>query len=81
MDVRRVLGAGTIAPRERKPPWFKVRAPGGPRYRELTRLIEGLDFHHPAREESLQRAAIRRLDQQMSPIVIGAPGDQCARRP
>src|SRR3984957_811065 len=50
MDVRRVLGAGTIAPRARKPPWFKVPAPGGPRYRELTRLIEEADLHTVCRE-------------------------------
>jgi len=45
MDVRRVLGAATVAPRERKPPWFKVPAPGGPRYRELTRLIDDAHLH------------------------------------
>ena len=35
MDVRTVLGGSTVKLGERKPPWFKVPAPGGPRYREL----------------------------------------------
>jgi lipoic acid synthetase len=29
----------------RKPPWLKVRAPGGPNYRRLKRLLHGLDLH------------------------------------
>ena len=36
MDVLKVLGPEVRPFRERKPPWFKVPAPGGPRYRELT---------------------------------------------
>ncbi len=31
--------------RSRKPPWFKVPAPGGARYRDLKRLIEGEGLH------------------------------------
>src|SRR5476649_2367925 len=50
MDVLRVLGAGTVKPRERKPPWFKVPAPGGPRYRELTRLIADANLHTVCQE-------------------------------
>jgi len=38
----RVLDMGEVRPfRERKPPWLKVPAPGGPRYRELKSLIDG----------------------------------------
>ena len=38
----RTLEMGDVRPfRERKPPWFKVPAPGGPRFRELKGLIEG----------------------------------------
>jgi lipoyl synthase len=38
----RVLDMGEVRPyRERKPPWFKVRAPGGPRFMELKRMIDG----------------------------------------
>ena len=31
--------------RERKPPWLKVPAPGGPKYRELKRQIDGERLH------------------------------------
>jgi lipoyl synthase len=38
----RVLDMGEVRPyRERKPPWFKVKAPGGPRFLELKRMIDG----------------------------------------
>ena len=38
----RVLDMGEVRPyRERKPPWFKVRAPGGPRFLELKSMIDG----------------------------------------
>ncbi len=30
---------------ERKPPWLKVRAPGGPNYIRLKTLLRGLDLH------------------------------------
>jgi lipoic acid synthetase len=44
MDVLRVLGPDVRPLRERKPAWFKVRAPGGERYRRLSEMIgeEGL---------------------------------------
>ena len=35
-----VLGPDTLPLKARKPPWFKVPAPGSPRYRELKSLIE-----------------------------------------
>jgi lipoic acid synthetase len=48
--VHTVLGDETVALRGRKPPWFKVPAPGGPRYRELTRLIESENLHTVCQE-------------------------------
>ena len=37
----RVLDMGEVRPfRERKPPWLKVPAPGGKRYRELEKRIK-----------------------------------------
>ena len=44
----RADGAGPqVRPlRERKPPWLKVPAPGGARYRSLERLIESEDLQH-----------------------------------
>lgn len=50
MDVRRVLGAETEPFRGRKPPWFKVPAPGGPRYRELDELIRAQGLHTVCQE-------------------------------
>ena len=45
MDVKQVLGEEVQPFRGRKPPWFKVPPPGGPKYRELTehdQVDEGL---------------------------------------
>jgi len=50
MDVTTVLGRDTIGLRERKPPWFRVPAPGGPRYRELTALIKEANLHTVCQE-------------------------------
>jgi lipoyl synthase len=42
----RVLEMGEVVPfRERKPEWFKVRAPGSPRYVELKGMIAGERLH------------------------------------
>ncbi|MEA2265633.1 MAG: lipoyl synthase, partial [Solirubrobacteraceae bacterium] len=45
-----IPGADTVDLRRRKPAWFKVPAPGGPRYRELTALIESEHLHTVCRE-------------------------------
>jgi len=50
MDVRRVLGEEVVEYGSRKPPWFKVKPPGGPRYRELTELIKGENLHTVCQE-------------------------------
>ncbi len=50
MNVHEILGSDTVDMRVRKPPWFKVPAPGGPRYRELTALIEAENLHTVCRE-------------------------------
>jgi lipoyl synthase len=50
MDVLKVLGADVRPIRERKPPWFKVPAPGGQRYRELSALIAGENLHTVCQE-------------------------------
>ena len=49
-DVLSVLGPDVIAHRSRKPPWFKVPAPGGPRYRELQTLISEEQLHTVCQE-------------------------------
>jgi lipoic acid synthetase len=50
MDVRRVLGEETVPHGSRKPPWFKVKPPGGPKYRELTEMIRGENLHTVCQE-------------------------------
>jgi lipoic acid synthetase len=50
MDVLKVLGPEVRPLRERKPPWFKVPPPGGPRYLELTQLIRDEQLHTVCQE-------------------------------
>src|SRR5208282_5370870 len=50
MDVLRVLGPDVRPLRERKPPWFKVPAPGGRRYRELSELIRSENLNTVCQE-------------------------------
>jgi lipoic acid synthetase len=50
MDVLKVLGPDVRPLRERKPPWFKVPAPGGTRYRELTELIRSENLNTVCQE-------------------------------
>jgi len=50
MDVLTVLGPDVRPMRERKPPWFKVPPPGGPRYLELTQLIRDEQLHTVCQE-------------------------------
>lgn len=45
-----VGGEGKVGIRERKPPWLKVPAPGGPRYRSLTKLIKEENLNTVCRE-------------------------------
>jgi lipoyl synthase len=50
MDVLQVLGPQVRPLRERKPPWLKVPAPGGPRYRQLASLIAHEELHTVCQE-------------------------------
>jgi lipoic acid synthetase len=50
MDVKRVLGEEVQPFRGRKPPWFKVPPPGGPKYRELTDMIKSEGLHTVCQE-------------------------------
>jgi lipoyl synthase len=49
-NVLEVLGADVQPFRARKPPWFKVPAPGGRGYRELNRLIKAENLHTVCQE-------------------------------
>jgi len=50
MDVHTVLGRDVQPFRSRKPAWFKVPAPGGPRYRQLNRQIRDENLHTVCQE-------------------------------
>jgi lipoic acid synthetase len=50
MDVLKVLGGDVRPLRERKPPWFKVPAAGGRRYREMSALIREENLHTVCQE-------------------------------
>jgi lipoyl synthase len=50
MDVHTVLGRDVQPFRSRKPAWFKVPPPGGPRYRQLSRQIRDENLHTVCQE-------------------------------
>jgi lipoyl synthase len=50
MDVLKVLGPDVRPLRERKPPWFKVPAPGGAKYQELSAMIKEENLHTVCQE-------------------------------
>jgi len=50
MDVLEVLGPDVLPFKHRKPPWFKVPAPGGPRYRELRDNLADDNLHTVCQE-------------------------------
>ncbi|WP_372791470.1 lipoyl synthase [Paraconexibacter sp.] len=50
IDVVQFLGSEGVPLRGRKPPWFKVPAPGSPRYRELRQLIDDENLHTVCQE-------------------------------
>jgi lipoic acid synthetase len=77
MDVSEVLGTDVEPFRGRKPPWFKVPAPGGPRYRELSQLIEAEGLHTVCQE-----AACPNIGEcwQRGTATFMILGDTCTRR-
>ncbi len=77
-NVLSVLGTEEIQPhRGRKPPWFKVPAPGGPKYRELQRLITDENLHTVCQE-----AACPNIGEcwQRGTATFMILGDTCTRR-
>ena len=76
-DVLSVLGPETVPHGSRKPRWFKVPAPGGPRYRELNSLIESENLHTVCRE-----AACPNIGEcwQRGTATFMILGDTCTRR-
>ena len=69
---------GEVRPfRERKPPWFKVPAPGGERFRELKRMIDGQELNTVCEE-----AACPNIGEcwQRGTATFMILGDTCTRR-
>jgi lipoic acid synthetase len=77
MDVMRALGADVRPLRERKPPWFKVPAPGGARYRELRGMIREQNLH-----TVWQEAACPNIGEcwERGTATFMILGDTCTRR-
>jgi lipoic acid synthetase len=77
-DVLTVLGVEATEPyKGRKPPWFKVPAPGGPKYRELQQLISQEQLHTVCQE-----AACPNIGEcwQRGTATFMILGDTCTRR-
>src|SRR5438874_2674081 len=76
-DVLTVLGPEVEPHRGRKPPWFKVPAPGGPKYRELKSLIDAENLHTVCQE-----AACPNIGEcwQRGTATFMILGDTCTRR-
>jgi lipoic acid synthetase len=76
-NVLEILGPDVQPHRGKKPPWFKVPAPGGPRYRELQRLITEENLHTVCQE-----AACPNIGEcwQRGTATFMILGDTCTRR-
>src|SRR5579875_2682405 len=76
-NVLEILGTDVQPHRARKPPWFKVPAPGGPRYRQLQRLISEENLHTVCQE-----AACPNIGEcwQRGTATFMILGDICTRR-
>jgi lipoic acid synthetase len=77
MDVLKVLGPDVRPFRERKPAWFKVPMPGGPRYRELSSRIKDDNLHTVCQE-----AACPNIGEcwERGTATFMILGDTCTRR-
>src|SRR5688500_12481155 len=77
MEVLSILGPDVRPLRERKPPWLKVPAPGGARYRALERQIDSEDLHTVCRE-----AACPNIGEcwERGTATFMILGDTCTRR-
>jgi len=74
----RVLDMGEVRPfRERKPPWFKVPAPGGGRFRELKAMIDDAALHTVCEEAACPNIG-ECWDAGTATFMI--LGDTCTRR-
>jgi len=76
-DPNRILGERVQPLRSRKPPWFKVPAPGGPGYRRLHALVQREQLHTVCQE-----AACPNIGEcwQHGTATFMILGDVCTRR-
>lgn len=76
-DVAALLGDKVQPHRGRKPPWFKVPAPGGPGYRRIAQLVESGNLHTVCQE-----AACPNIGEcwQRGTATFMILGDTCTRR-
>jgi len=76
-NVLEILGPNVLPLRSRKPPWFKVPAPGSPRYRQLKNLIDAENLHTVCQE-----AACPNIGEcwQRGTATFMILGDTCTRR-
>ena len=73
-----MLEMGEVRPfRERKPPWFKVKMPGSPRYLELKQQIDGDELHTVCEEAACPNIG-ECWDSGTATFMI--LGDTCTRR-
>ncbi|HEX2104910.1 MAG TPA: lipoyl synthase, partial [Solirubrobacteraceae bacterium] len=77
MDVLTVLGTDVLPLRTRKPAWFKVPAPGSPRYRQLSALIKAENLHTVCQEAACPNVG-ECWDRGTATFMI--LGDTCTRR-
>jgi lipoyl synthase len=77
MDVTKVLGPDTQPFRGRKPAWFKVPLPGGPKLRELNSMIKAEGLHTVCQE-----AACPNMGEcwERGTATFMILGDTCTRR-
>lgn len=66
-----------VAPPNRKPPWLKVRAPGGPNFIQLKRLMRGLSLHTVCEEAKCPNIGECWEERTATFLILG---DVCTRR-
>jgi lipoic acid synthetase len=75
-DVLTVLGPEVQPHKSRKPPWFKVPAPGGRRYRELHSLIKSENLHTVCQEAACPNIGECWTHRHATMMILG---DTCTR--
>lgn len=72
----RPVGENPAAPRQRLPPWLRVRLPGGEGYRELKGLVRDLGLHTVCEEASCPNVGECWSERELTLMILG---DTCTR--